>query len=106
MSAQSFLIAILGFGIVNGIFSPFRLIAQVIVTIMAPGFFVDSPSVVLLLSSLLTATATIMLGGMPAALYERFAGQKESTKTSLWVWLAAVALLSLPAIQTVFAVAV
>ncbi|MCW2306447.1 hypothetical protein [Rhodobium gokarnense] len=105
MSRQSFLIAILAFAILNGIFSPFRLVAHVIVLAMAPGFFVASPAIVLLVSSLLTATVTIMLGGVPAAVFERVTGRAESDAVSLWLWLAGVALLSLPAIQTVIAIA-
>ncbi len=104
MSAQSFLIAILGFGILNGIFSPYRLMAQFIVIVLAPGFFLDSPSIVLLLSSLLTATATIMIGGVPAAIYERLRGETESSVGSLWIWIVATALISLPAVQVMFAI--
>ena len=59
----------------------------------------------LLISSLLTATVAIMLGGIPAALYEHVTGQKESNVTALWIWLVGVAVISLPAIQAVFAVA-
>ncbi|MBK5949622.1 hypothetical protein CH339_19390 [Rhodobium orientis] len=105
MGRQGFLIAILAFAIVSGIFSPFRLVAHVVVLAMAPGFFVASPSVVLLVSSLLTATVTVMLGGVPAAVFERATGKTESDAASLWLWLAGVALLSLPAIQTVIAIA-
>ena len=44
------------------------------------------------------STATIILGGIPAAIYERFAGIKDdSTPTSLWIWLAGTAVLTLPA---------
>ena len=45
------------------------------------------------------ATATIILAGIPAALYERFVGAKDdSTEASLWIWLAGTAILTLPAI--------
>ena len=45
------------------------------------------------------STATIILGGIPAAIYERFAGIKDdSTVTSLWIWLAGTAILTIPAI--------
>lgn len=103
MGTQSFLVAILGFGIINGIFSPYRLMAQIIVFAMSPGFFISSPSVVLLASSLLTATMTIMLAGVPAALFERISGQQESDTVSMWIWLAGIALLSLPAVQAALA---
>ncbi|MCC2112193.1 MAG: hypothetical protein KDJ16_09185 [Hyphomicrobiales bacterium] len=103
MSAQGFLVAILGFGLLNGIFSPYRLMAQFIIVVLAPGFFLDSPSVVLLLSSLLTATATIMFGGVPAAIYERLRGETESSMASLWIWIATTAIISLPAVQVMIA---
>jgi hypothetical protein len=46
----------------------------------------------------MVSTATIILGGIPAALYERFAGTGEdSNDTSLWIWLAGTGLLTLPA---------
>jgi hypothetical protein len=49
-------------------------------------------------SSLVVSTATIILGGIPAAIYERFVGAKDdSTTVSLWIWLAATGLLTLPA---------
>ena len=43
--------------------------------------------------------ATIILGGIPAALYERFVGARDdSTEASLWIWLAGTAVLTIPAI--------
>ena len=48
---------------------------------------------------MMVSTATIILGGIPAALYERFIGAKDnSTIASLWIWLAGTAILTLPAI--------
>jgi hypothetical protein len=45
------------------------------------------------------STATVILGGIPAALYERYIGAKEdSTVTSLWIWLAGTGILTIPAI--------
>ena len=43
-------------------------------------------------------TGTIILAGIPAALYERYIGAKDdSTEASLWIWLAGTGLLTLPA---------
>jgi hypothetical protein len=48
--------------------------------------------------SLMVSTATIILAGIPAAIYERWIGAKEdSTEALLWIWLAATGLLTLPA---------
>ena len=55
------------------------------------------------LTTLMASTATIIVGGIPAALYERFIGAKDdSTVVSLWIWLAGTALLTLPAIGNFF----
>ena len=46
----------------------------------------------------MVSTATIILAGIPAAIYERFVGAKDnSTVVSLWIWLAGTAILALPA---------
>ena len=53
----------------------------------------------LIFASLMVSTATIILGGIPAALYERFIGAKDdSTEASLWIWLAGTGILTIPAI--------
>ena len=47
------------------------------------------------------STATIILGGIPAAIYERFTGATDdSTEASLWIWLAGTAILAIPAVGT------
>ena len=42
-----------------------------------------------------------MLGGVPAALYERISGGGKSTAVSGLIWLVAVALLTLPALPNI-----
>ena len=67
--------------------------------ILAPALLFGSTALTLMFSSLMVSTATIILGGIPAAIYERFIGAKDdSTVVSLWIWLAGTALLTLPAI--------
>ena len=41
---------------------------------------------------------TLLIAGIPAALFERFTGAKESTSVSLGIWLGATLLLSLPSL--------
>jgi hypothetical protein len=99
MSSQGYLIGILGFGLISGMFSPIMLPqATAAVVLLSPGLFISSPHVVAFLAYLLGATFTIMLAGIPAALYERLAGSRDSTPASLWIWLACTALLALPAV--------
>ncbi len=42
---------------------------------------------------------TLLIGGIPAALYERIRGLKTSTPLSLAIWLVATLLLALPALK-------
>ena len=97
MSTRSYLIAIVLFATVNGIFSPWLVGMFPFVFVLMPAFFLSSLSVLLFISSILFATITLILGGIPAALYERWSGAKESNEISMWLWLAGVGLLTLPA---------
>ncbi len=50
------------------------------------------------LTSVVISLMTLLLAGIPAALYERVRGLQQSTPGSLAIWLLATALLTLPAI--------
>ena len=99
MSRNFYYIGIAFFGMINGLFNQLALLFALIhVQILSPALLFGSVSLTLLFSSLMVSTATIILGGIPAAIYERLAGAKDdSTETSLWIWLAGTALLTLPA---------
>ena len=100
MDRNYYYIGIAFFGMINGLFNqtwvPF---AYLFAKVLAPALLFGSESLTLLFASLMLSTATVILGGIPAALYERFIGATEdSTNTSLWIWLAGTALLTAPAI--------
>jgi hypothetical protein len=54
-------------------------------------------------TSLFIAAMTLLLAGIPAAIYERVRGLKASTPVSLGIWLTAAVLLSLPTIMQLVA---
>lgn len=100
MTERSFYyIGIAFFGMINGIFNPLFFFAfQICVYLMAAPLF-GSTAAIAYFTSLMLSTATVILAGIPAAIYERFIGASEdSTITSLWIWLAGTAILTLPAI--------
>jgi hypothetical protein len=97
MNTQPYTIAIVLFATINGIFSPFLIFIIPFVLVLMPAFFVTSTATLFFISSLLFATLTLIVGGIPAALYERWIGAKESTEFSMWLWLAGTGLLTLPA---------
>jgi hypothetical protein len=94
---QPYIVPILIFAMINGIFSPLVFLIVPFVFALTPAFFLESTAVILYVSSLLLATMTLIAGGVPAALYERFMGLEESSEISMYIWMACTALLSLPA---------
>jgi hypothetical protein len=102
MNTQPYIVAILLFATINGIFSPWLGAVLPFVFVLMPSFFLGSLSVLLFLSSLLFATLTLIVGGIPAALYERWTKASESTEFSMWIWLAGVGILTLPAAVNFF----
>jgi hypothetical protein len=104
MSPNAFYIGIAFFGMINGIFNQVALLFTLIhMQILAPALLFGSPGLTLMFSSLMLSTATIIIAGVPAAIYERVVGAKDdSTAGSLWIWLTGTALLTLPAIGNFF----
>ncbi|HWM49277.1 MAG TPA: hypothetical protein VNR11_20445 [Xanthobacteraceae bacterium] len=100
MDRNFYYIGIAFFGMINGLFNQSWLLFSLVhVQILAPALLFGSTSLTLLFSSLMVSTATVILAGIPAAIYERLTGAKDdSSEASLWIWLAGTALLTLPAI--------
>jgi len=77
------------------------------VSTFAQGSYIDafvrgmlaSPQLYQNATSIFIAAMTLLIAGIPAAIYERIRGLKSSTPVSLSIWLAAAALLSLPTIM-------
>jgi hypothetical protein len=99
MERNFYYIGIAFFGMINGLFNQDALIFTLVhMQILAPALLFGSVSLTLMFSSLMVSTGTIIVGGIPAAIYERATGAKDdSTVVSLWVWLAGTAILTLPA---------
>src|SRR5438874_10321186 len=100
MDRTFYYVGIAFFGMINGLFNQTWLLFSLIhVQILSPALLFGNVSLTLMFSSLMVSTATIIVGGIPAAIYERIVGAKEdSTEVSLWIWLAGTAILTLPAI--------
>jgi hypothetical protein len=90
-------IGIAGLSLLNGMhFSPYFDPLFVLLKPFAPSFFISSPLLMFYFTSLFISTMTIVLGGVPAAIYERRKGLTESSKDSLWIWLGGILFLTLP----------
>ena len=104
MERHWYYIGIAFFATVNGLFNQLWLLFALIhVQILSPALLFGSVALTLMFSSLMVSTATVILAGIPAAIYERVVGAKDdSTVVSLWIWLAGTAILSIPAIGPFF----
>lgn len=98
-SIRPWLPPLLGTATVNGIFSPATPVAYVLSGLWYPSFLPFSPAIALFMASLAVSTLTLMIAGVPAALFERLTGRREPSAAATWIWLAGVMVLSLPAIQ-------
>lgn len=104
MDKKYYFIGIAFFGMVNGLFNQVALLYALLhVQVLAPALFFGSTGLTLMFSSLMVSTATVIVAGIPAAIYERVTGVKDdSNAASLWIWLAGTALLTLPAMGNFF----
>ena len=99
MERHWYYIAIAFFGMINGIFNPLMPLAYVVSKSLMFIPLFGSETLFLYFGSLMLSTATIILGGIPAAIYEHLIGaRQDSTNSSLWIWLAGTAILTIPAI--------
>jgi hypothetical protein len=63
------------------------------------GVLLAGPQLYVNLTSVFIAAMTLLIAGIPAALYERIRGLKASTSVSLGIWLVATVLLTLPTVM-------
>ena len=88
-----YLILVLGLAAVIGQISPAAVWIFGIAPAWYPSALPFSLAIAFYLSALLTSTLAIMLAGVPAALYERFANNAETNEVSLRIWLTGVSFL-------------
>ena len=98
---QGLLVVVAGICMVNGMFSPYLAIALQVTPVLMPEMFPRTVGWALFFSSIVVSTATLLLSGVPAALFERFVEMDEKATTSMWIWIAVATLMSLPALQNI-----
>ncbi|HTV68126.1 MAG TPA: hypothetical protein VMF90_06265 [Rhizobiaceae bacterium] len=91
------LVPVMAVAIVNGIFSPWVLIVFVLYPVWFPAWAPAWTQLVYMASALILSTLTLMVSGVPAALYERLSGSARPAISGA-IWLAGAVILTLPAI--------
>lgn len=100
MMDRNALVPVMAVAIVNGIFSPWVLGVFLLYPVWYPSWAPMLAQPVYMASALILSTLTLMVAGVPAALYERLAGAARPTVTAA-IWLAGAVLLTLPAVPNV-----
>lgn len=98
LDRDTLFLMVLGLSIVNGIFSPYLNIAVPVSAALLPELFPRTPEWVLFWGSILLSSATLVFSGVPAALYERLVDRDPESTASMWIWFAAAAFLTAPAV--------
>ncbi len=96
MDRQFLLLGVVAVSVVNGLFSPFLAVAVPIAAVLMPEIFPRSVGWVLFFSSLLTASATLLFAGVPAAVVERLLVRDRDSDAPMLIWLAGTVLLAAP----------
>jgi hypothetical protein len=103
MQQDVMLVLIAAISLLNGMqASPFLVIFAAGLAPILSAFFITSPVLLFYFASLCAGVSTVILAGIPAALYERFAGGGLTSVTSLTIWLAGSVILAIPTILRFF----
>jgi hypothetical protein len=99
LRSDGLLIGIATAGLVNGSHnSPwFDLMAGPIAAILS-GFYLSSPVLLFYFASLMISVFTVLIAGVPAAMYEQRQGLATSTPRSQMIWFGSALFLTLPAL--------
>ncbi|MFZ4808913.1 MAG: hypothetical protein ACOYLQ_16790 [Hyphomicrobiaceae bacterium] len=95
------LVGILGLSVLNGMhFSPWFDIGFLLLKpFLQVTFWISSPVLLFYFTALVLSTLTVMLAGIPAAIFERATGRKSTDEISLYIWLGGVVLLTIPSLM-------
>lgn len=100
MNREPFIAAIMAFGLISGFFNPIMIaLAKPLADLFASSLLIVRLSgLSAFFTIIFAATMTVMLAGIPAALFERVTGRAETDQASLFIWLACTTLIALPAV--------
>lgn len=101
MQPRHLIIPTVALAIINGILSPFLLPVFVLYPLWYPGWAPVDQTTIHTLSSLILSSVMLMVTGVPAALYERLVGGRGTDLTSAAIWLACMAVATIPALPVV-----
>lgn len=102
MTRQQIFAIVLGLSTINGMFSPYLEFVLAMSPLWMPTWMPGSPGALFYVSSLLTATTTLLLSGVPAALVESAVPSLRGSQTAMGIWAASAFALTLPGFVRLF----
>lgn len=96
MTPQALFVAVLGITLVNGSVSPVLPLVFFLAPIWLPEFVPPTTIVLYYGASLIVSVSTLVVSGVPAALFERLTSRQETDQTAMLVWLGTALLMTLP----------
>lgn len=97
LKQDGYIIGIASLSLLNGMhFSPYFSYVAIPFGPILREFGITSPVITFYLASLILAVGSVIIAGVPAALFERATGRQMSDGTSMAVWLGAIFLIAIP----------
>ncbi|MFM8532163.1 MAG: hypothetical protein ACKOEC_00980 [Acidimicrobiia bacterium] len=89
---------VLGLAVFNGIFSPFVHVVAAYSFLWMPPWLPAEPSVLFYFSSLIVATTTLLVAGIPSAVIEHVLPHSREAPGPNWIWALVVLVFCFPAL--------
>lgn len=97
LKQDGFLIGIATLSLLNGMdFSVYFEPAVVVIRPLLFSFGISSPVLILYFASLFLSLTTLVLAGVPVAIFERLTGRQTSDSTSMALWMGLIGLIAFP----------
>lgn len=100
LKQDGYIIGIASLSLLNGMhFSPYFSFVAIPFGPILREYGITSPVITFYLASLIVAVGSVMVAGIPVAIFERLTGRRQSDSTSMAVWLGAIFLITLPSLM-------
>jgi hypothetical protein len=100
LKQDGYFIGIASLSLLNGMhFSPYFSFVAIPFGPILREYGITSPVITFYLASLIVAVGSVIVSGIPVAIFERLTGRSESDSTSMALWLGVIALITIPSLM-------
>ncbi len=97
LKQDGYIIGLASLSLINGMhFSPYFSFIAIPFGPILREYGITSPVITFYLASLIVAVGSVIVSGIPAAIFERLTGRQQTDSTSMAVWLGAIFLITIP----------